>query len=245
MTLRFLGTGASGGTPGRGRSRRRESSVLAEDGAALMIDVTRDFSEQATALRRLDAVLLTHAHRDASGGIPRLRDWRRERSGEPIPVYASAETIDVLERRYAHLEHCRFVPVEPGRSRRVAGFGVAALQVPHAREQRHPTFAWRLRAGGASVVYASDIGRLTPELRRFCRSASQLVLDGAMWGRRLFSHLTIDEAVPEVCGWDVGTILLTQIGRTAPPHRRLAREVASLCARARPAYDGMVVEQPR
>jgi hypothetical protein len=62
-----------------------------------------------------------------------------------------------------------------------------------------------------------------------------------MWGRSLFSHLRADRALPVVCGWDVGRILLTQIGRTAPPHERLAREVRTLCARAQPAHDGLDV----
>ena len=33
--------------------------------------------------------------------------------------------------------------------------------------------------------------------------------------------------------------MLTQIGRTAPPHERFEREVQALCAKAAPAYDGL------
>jgi hypothetical protein len=62
-----------------------------------------------------------------------------------------------------------------------------------------------------------------------------------MWHRRLFSHLTIDEALPIVCSWPVGSIILTQIGRSAPPHAQLQREVAVLCSRARAAPDGLAV----
>jgi len=57
---------------------------------------------------------------------------------------------------------------------------------------------------------------------------------------RLFSHLTADAAPPLLCDWDVGRIALTQIGRTAPPHDKLEREVRRRCARAVPAYDGLV-----
>jgi hypothetical protein len=131
------------------------------------------------------------------------------------------------------------VPVPESGSRRLGGVGVAALTVPHAREARYPTFAWRLRAKGRTLVYASDVARLTPELERFCRGATALVIDGAMWGRQLFSHLTIDRELPLLCDWRVERILLTQIGRTAPPHDRLVREVRRLCSRARPAHDGL------
>ena len=240
--MRFLGTGASGGTPGTGRSRRRESSLLVEqDDAALLIDVTRDFEEQARDITLVDAVLLTHAHRDASGGIPRLRRWCAQHGGGAIDTYMSEPTRLALRARYARLDHCRMVAVAEGQEVPIAAWTVAAIAVPHAREPGASTFAWRLAADGRSIVYASDVARLTRRLEGFAAGASVLVLDGAMWRRRLCSHLTIDEALPKVCEWDVGSILLTQIGKSAPPHRRLAREVAALCPRARPAYDGLQV----
>jgi phosphoribosyl 1,2-cyclic phosphate phosphodiesterase len=243
--LQFLGTGASGGTPGRGRSRRRESSLLAEAENNVLIDVTRDFSDQARRLERIDAILITHAHRDASGGISQLRSWWRERGAcDPIPVYAHRDTFAAIRRRTSRLDHCRFVETRAGSARGLGRWTVTALGVPHAREPHRPTFAWRLRDDTGSIVYASDVACLTAQLRRFASGASLLVIDGAMWGRKLFSHLTIDAELPGLCDWDVETILLTQIGKTLPPHDRLEREVRRLCARARPAHDGLVVAIP-
>jgi phosphoribosyl 1,2-cyclic phosphodiesterase len=242
MCLRFLGTGASGGTPGRGRSGRLESSLVVEAGVRLLIDVTRDFERQSYALGDLDAVLLTHAHADACGGIAQLRRWLRSREVERLPVYASAATIAALERRFRRLDHCDFRRVRPGRPRRVGGLDVSALEVPHAREERFPTFGWRIRQGRRALVYASDVAWLTPRLETFSRAASLLVIDGAMWRSQLFSHLTIDRELARLCEWDVEQIVLTQIGRTAPPHDRLERAVTRLCSRARPGFDGLVLE---
>jgi hypothetical protein len=64
------------------------------------------------------------------------------------------------------------------------------------------------------MVYASDVAYLTRSLERFCRGASVLVIDGAMWGRQIFTHLTIDRALREPCTWQVGRIILTQISKT-------------------------------
>jgi phosphoribosyl 1,2-cyclic phosphodiesterase len=241
VRARFLGTGASGGTPGKGRSARRESSVIVDAGCRVLIDVTRDLYEQCHVIETLDAVLITHAHRDACGGIPALRRWWWERASDPLPVYASPQTIAALRARYRRLDHCAFTPVAEGQRRRLGSLALTPLTVPHARERRYPTYAWRISAGKSTLVYASDVARLTPRLRRFSRGGNVLVIDGAMWRRRLFSHLTIDAELPGLCQWPVGRILLTQIGKSLPPHELLEREVGALCPKAAPAYDGLEV----
>jgi len=242
MRLLFLGTGATGGTPGLGRSRRLESSIVISDGVALLIDVTRDFAVQAEQLTRIDAVALTHAHRDAIGGLPALRRWwLANGTPEPIDIFLSEATANIIRTRYRRLDHCRLRVTAPGDLRRAGPLALSALTVPHAQDPRFPTYAWRVSASRRSIVYASDVAHLTPELERFCAGATVLVLDGAMWRRRLFSHLTIDEALPIACSWPVGSIILTQIGRSAPPHDQVQREVAALCSKARAAHDGLVV----
>ena len=188
--LVFLGTGASGGTPGTGRSHRLESSLLVEATATVLFDVTRDFGEQSCHLRRLDAVLITHAHRDAAGGIPALARWLGDRARSAY--WPRPETISMLRRRHRRLGHCHFVPTPPGRRRQIGPWIVQALEVPHADDPDYPTYAWRLRGVVGTLVYASDVARLTAGLRRFVTGADVLVVDGATWRRTIFSHLRID-----------------------------------------------------
>ncbi|MBW3664753.1 MAG: MBL fold metallo-hydrolase [Actinobacteria bacterium] len=261
MHLTFLGTGASGGTPGEGRSRRTESSLLVTTAdTRLLVDATRDIDEQLgsaperTATRHaegpvaeptaadLDAVVLTHGHRDASGGVPRLRDLRRH-DAPPLPVYAAPRTHAALRGRYRALDHVDLVDVAPGERVTVGSVELDPVQVPHADSPRFPTYAWRIAAGsGRTIVYSSDVAELTDELRRHTEGADVLILDGAMYRRSLHTHIRIDEALPVVCKWDVGRIVLTQIGRTAPPHEELVEVAAELCDRAIPASDGMHLE---
>jgi phosphoribosyl 1,2-cyclic phosphodiesterase len=243
--LVFLGTGASGGTSGHGRSRRRESSVWLRADIRVLIDVTRDFAPQASLVDAIDCVLLTHGHRDACGGIPALRDWCDSHAiTRPIPVFASPETLRVIRRRVRRLDHCRLVPSAPGITHRSGAWRLTPLEVPHASRSAGRTYAWKLTDGRRTIVYASDVARLI-ELERFAAGASILVIDGAMWRRRLFTHLTIDEALPSPCRWRVERIAVTQIGRSAPPHAKLTRETQARCPRARPAWDGMVVALER
>jgi len=216
--------------------------MLISHGTELLIDVTTDFAVQAERLTRIDAILLTHGHRDAIGGLPALRRWWLEHDGShPIDIFLSNATAAVIRTRYRRLEHCRLHIAHAGRSRRIGALTVSRIVVPHARDPRFTTYAWRVSAGVRSVVYASDIAYLTPELEAFCAGATILVLDGAMWRGRLFSHLATDQALPTACSWAVDSIILTQIGRTAPPHHQLQRQVAALYAKARAAHDGLAV----
>lgn len=241
VRLVFLGTGAAGGTPGAGRSRRAESSLLISGRVRVLVDVTRHFLDQAPWLDSIDAIVLTHAHADAAGGFARLRQWWRAHGRDPIPVLGHPTTLRRVAEKFRRLDHVVFQPLQPGQARSVHGWMLTGIEVPHDRRPTYPTMAWRLEADGRSVVYASDLARPTSTLATLCRGAHALVLDGATWRRRIYSHLRIDEDLSAVCGWDVGRIWLTQIGRSAPPHDELATLVAQICPRAAPAHDGLAV----
>jgi phosphoribosyl 1,2-cyclic phosphate phosphodiesterase len=95
----MLGCGASTGVPAIGpdwgrcdpadpRNRRRRASVLVEVGkVAILIDTSPDLREQLidARVRRLDAVVMTHAHADHLHGIDDLRQLNRLQ-GEAIPL---------------------------------------------------------------------------------------------------------------------------------------------------------------
>ena len=101
-TLTVLGSGTSMGVPTIGcncavchsidpRDRRTRPSVLIEyAGRNVLIDTTPDFREQAIRenIRRLDAVLYTHAHADHILGIDDLRPLSFLHKPNRLPLYA-------------------------------------------------------------------------------------------------------------------------------------------------------------
>lgn len=146
VQLTFLGTGASGGTPGTGRSARRESSLLLEGPARALIDATRHFGEQRGAMTGLDGVLLTHAHRDAAAGFRRCaaggrsarrRHCRSTRHRRRSPCCAHAFGVSTASSlsRSSRASQCS------------GGAEAVAVEVRHARERRSRTYAWRLADG--------------------------------------------------------------------------------------------------
>src|SRR5271157_418992 len=106
MKVTILGCGASTGVPAIGpdwgrcdptypRNRRRRASALVEIGrVAILIDTSPDLREQMidARVRRLDAVVMTHAHADHLHGIDDLRQLNRIMKAV-IPLWADAKTL--------------------------------------------------------------------------------------------------------------------------------------------------------
>lgn len=235
----FLGTGAAGGTPGQGKSKRKESSLLIQDKLNILIDVTRHFSIQSENIKRLDCILLTHGHMDACGGIGQLRAWHKKRQNiKPVPVYAHPQTIKIIQKKFRLLDHCQFYPVTTGQTIRLNSWTITPLLIPHSKDPKFPTFAWKLKKNQITI-YASDMAELTKEFKKFCQEADYLIIDGATWKRKIYSHLRVDKDLPEICRLGVNQIMLTQIGKSAPAYEKFQKEVAKICPKALPAYDGL------
>ena len=87
MKLTLLGTGTSQGVPTIGcccevclssdeRDKRLRTSAMVEvDGRRIIIDCGPDFRQQMlhTGVREIDAILLTHEHKDHTGGLDDVR----------------------------------------------------------------------------------------------------------------------------------------------------------------------------
>ncbi len=115
--LTVLGSGTSMGVPTIGcdcavchsadpHDRRTRPSVLIEYGDKfVLIDSTPDFREQAIRerIRRLDAVLYTHAHADHILGIDDLRPLSFRHKPNKLPLYARQEAVDFIRNMFRYV----------------------------------------------------------------------------------------------------------------------------------------------
>jgi len=114
--LTFLGTGTSQGIPIIGckcavcsstdhRDKRFRSSALVEyGGLTIIIDVGPDFRSQmlAAGVGHLDAILLTHNHKDHTGGLDDLRSLNYI-DRQASEIYCEQKIIDSLKKEYSYV----------------------------------------------------------------------------------------------------------------------------------------------
>jgi phosphoribosyl 1,2-cyclic phosphate phosphodiesterase len=261
VRVTLLGTGGSAGVPmlggadGRGlwgacdpaepRNRRSRSSILVEQGAAtLLVDTAPEMRSQLlqAEVRKVDALIFTHAHADHITGIDDVRMLNRLCNG-PLEAFATPATLAELQRRfdYAFLpwDQANFFrpileprPVEPGQSVAVAGVHLRVFLQDHGFM---PTLG--LRIGGFG--YSTDVVTLD--------EAAFAVLEGVdTWVVGCFqraphrTHAWVDR----VLGWSARLrprrTVLTHMGNDLD----WAWMRAHLPPGVEPGHDGLVLDLP-
>ncbi|MBA2521427.1 MAG: MBL fold metallo-hydrolase, partial [Chloroflexia bacterium] len=209
LDLTFLGTGTSNGVPVIGcecavchspdpRDRRTRSSVVIRDHERVyLIDTATELRAQALAagLNRVDAVLMTHAHADHTGGFDDLRRFN-ELMGRHLPVYANPITAAMLRERYAYA----FVDQYPfyGGKPDLLLHDVDAPFTPFDREiVPLPVFHGRLPILGyriGPIAYITDAKTIPASTLGLLDGLEILVLNG-LRDHPHPTHLSIAEAV--------------------------------------------------
>lgn len=228
MRVSILGTGTSTGVPVPGcrcpvctsdheKNKRYRTSAYVEIQqkdtqehtgdpqttlGGILIDTSTDLREQAlrNGFTRVDAVFYTHAHADHIHGIDDLRGFYFLRK-DPIPLFASEETADLLEQKFAYcfatdpdyeggapprLTLTRIKPYVPVP---VCGVEVLPLPVHHGSSE---IFGFRI----GSFAYITDCSGIPERTRECLQGLEVLILDG-LRNRPHRTHFTHAQAVKE------------------------------------------------
>ncbi len=212
FTFTFLGTGTSLGIPvltcdcavcrsADPRDRRtRTAAYIETPECAWVIDTGPDFREQALRenIRRVDAVLLTHAHTDHIMGFDDLRPFCF--GGKTLPVFGSPATLGLLRNSFSFAfdGKNRFPGYLQPDARPVEGAfrlgetEIVPLPVPHGRMTTYGYLF--IRGGRRLLAYINDCKAVPEEVRAQVAGVDTLILD-ALRRREHPTHMSVDEAL--------------------------------------------------
>ncbi len=208
MELTFLGTGTSGGVPLIGcqcrvckstdpRDKRlRTSALLRTKDLTIVIDCGPDFRQQMLRedVRHLDAILMTHAHKDHTGGIDDIRSFNfiNRRAVDFYCDYPTELGIKeqfsyaFTETDYPYLPKMNFIRVEDAPFK-IKDLEILPVNVMHATM---PVKGYRI----GDFTYITDAKTIDAKEMDKIRGTKTLVLN-ALRPEEHYSHLSIAQAL--------------------------------------------------
>lgn len=293
--MTFLGTGTSQGVPMIGcgcevcRSadhldKRLRSSVLVEyfsgkdsengfpaDGKATMtvlVDAGPDFRYQMlrAGVSHLDAILLTHNHKDHTGGLDDIRAFNYL-EGLPTEIYCEKYVEESLRKEYSYAFAEKKYPGAP--EWHIHGICSEAFTVRTCRNAER--LVWTSGEGYThvkpsdtvredeievipirgmhytlpvlgyrfgNIAYCTDMNYIPEEEFEKLKGLDHFIINCVKRGKHI-SHFSLEEAVAVAQKVGAGHSWLTHLSHRLPRHEELAAELPKGIL---PAYDGLVIE---
>ncbi len=252
MKVTFLGTGTSQGVPLIGcdcevcqstdeKDKRLRTSIMIENkGHVFVIDTGPDFRQQMLRenVKRLDAVIFTHEHRDHIAGLDDIRAFNFTMK-QAIDVYADENVEKALRRslwyifaedKYPGIPEVRMhtITQEPFI---VGGTKFIPIEVFH-----HKLQVWGFRIN--DFTYITDANSISEKEKEKIKGSEVLVLN-ALRKEKHISHFSLDEAIKMIEELKPKTAYLTHISHQLGKHKDVEKE---LPLHIHLGYDGLKLE---
>ena len=208
MKVTFLGSGTSQGVPVIGcpcevcqsldyRDKRLRSSIRVEvSGQTIIVDSGPDFRQQMLRQRvkRVDAILFTHAHRDHTAGLDDVRAFNFMQEMD-MPVFGTTPVLDQLRADYAYafakdaypgIPRLAMNPIDD-KAFDVNGVSILPLPVLHLNT---PVLGFRF----GNFSYITDANFIPEDTFERLKGTEVLVLNALQHASHI-SHFNLQEAL--------------------------------------------------
>lgn len=249
--LTFLGTGTSQGVPMIGcgckvchsndpRDHRLRSSVLVEhEGLTILVDAGPDFRQQMlrAGVSHLDAIILTHNHKDHTGGLDDIRAFNYlEKKASEIYCEKYVEESLRMEYSYAFAE-VRY-PGAPEWNVHIIDdkpFSINGVEIIPIRGMHYKLPVLGFRFG--NIAYCTDMNHIPEEEFSKLDGLEHFIINTVRYGKHI-SHFSLEEAVAVAQKVGAKNSWLTHLSHQLPCYSDLAAELPDGIL---PAYDGLTI----
>jgi len=248
VKITFLGTGTSQGVPVIAcdcktclsddyRDKRLRTSVLIEiDETILVIDAGPDFRQQMLRenVKRLDAIILTHEHKDHISGMDDVRAFNYK-SQDAIDIFAEERVQNAVRKEYSYVfaeyqypgvPKMRLNPVNDY-GFTIKGINLIPLRVFH---YRLPVYGFRI----GDFAYITDANYIPEETKEKLFGVKYFVIN-ALRKEKHISHFSLREAIDIVREVSPRKAFITHISHQMGLHKEIT---ATLPPEIMLAFDG-------
>jgi len=249
VKITFLGTGTSQGVPviacdcetclsEDNRDKRLRTSLLLEtDNTILLFDAGPDFRQQMLRenVKRLDAIILTHEHKDHISGMDDVRAFNYK-SQDAIDIFAEERVQKAVRKEYSYvfaeyqypgIPKMRINPINE------YGFKISGVQIIPVRvfHYRLPIYGFRIR----NFAYITDANYVPEESKEKLFGVKYLVIN-ALRKEKHISHFSLREAIDFIREISPKKAYITHISHQMGQYKQIARELPQGIVLA---YDGL------
>lgn len=254
--ITFLGTGTSSGVPMIAcncnvcsstdlKDKRLRSSVYIEEGGLkFVIDCGPDFRAQMLreGIKELDAILLTHLHKDHTGGLDDVRAINYI-TQKPLPIYCESNVIESLKMEYSYVfakDKYPGIPEFEIHTISNTPFTIEAnnkkLDITPIRAYHYKLPILGFRIG--NLAYITDASVIEDcELKKL-EGLNTLIINAVRRTKHL-SHFSLPEALNVIKRLNPKKGYITHMSHQIGTHSSLLK---SLPKGVEPAYDGLTIE---
>jgi len=252
VKITFLGTGTSQGVPviacecstclsDDPKDKRLRAALLVETGSnTIVIDAGPDFRQQMLRanVKKLDAIFLTHEHKDHIAGMDDLRAFNYK-SQAAIDIYAEERVQHAVRKEYAYVFAENQYPGVPKMELHnidnyditISGDTITPLRIFH---YRLPILGFRI----GDMAYITDANYIPEETKEKVIGVKYLIIN-ALRKEKHISHFSLTEALAFIEEISPRRAFITHISHQMGNHYDVIKD---LPANVTLAWDGLEVD---
>lgn len=238
-TLTFLGSGTSQGVPiiacncevcqsSDPKDKRLRASVLIKtERYHFCIDAGPDFRQQMLreSITKLDAILLTHEHKDHIAGLDDVRAFNYQ-TKKDFPIYCSASVETALKREFYYAFEAKPYPgvpkyaIHPIENKAFVLNNDIPVEVIEVMHHKMPVFGFRI----GKLAYITDAKMISTTEKEKLKGLDTLIIN-ALHEQEHASHLNLAEALALIEELQPAQTYLTHISHLFGRHQEVLKKL--------------------